>query len=567
MPESYRMAVDSAAIFSETDARGRILHVNDMFCKISGYSRDELIGENHRILNSGFHPSTFFVEMWRAISSGEVWRGEICNRSKDGGIYWVYSTILPMTNKDTGEIYKYVSIRFDITEKKQLLHDLEWRAYHDVLTGLPNRALFAQRAKEACKESREGSLSCAICLLDLDYFKDVNDRYGHYIGDRLLVIIAERLKSTLHARDMASRVGGDEFALIMPNIRDEQDLSVKLLRILNGIAAPIYIEKIEIRISACVGVSLYPEDSSDVDGLLRHADSAMHLAKQKGSGFYHVFDVHNENKVRAEYQVVGQVKRALDQGDLELYYQPKVSLRDGAVVGFEALLRWNDPYVGQVPPLDFLPLIEQHDVICEIGEWAITSAVRQISNWSALGCNWSISVNIAARHFSNRNFIERLRKIITQEENIQSGLLDIEIVESTALENIEYVGKCIAACQGLGVTFSIDDFGTGYSSLNYLKRLPTQSLKIDQSFIREMLISDEDLAITEAIIGLSSAFNRIVVAEGVESEDHCVALKKLGCDLVQGYFISKPMPADQVLAWEKKYSESVTRKKILQYSS
>lgn len=556
MAESYRMAVDHAAIFSETDSAGTIIHVNDTFCGISGYERHELIGQNHRILNSGVHPREFFIEMWRTVSSGRAWKGEICNRAKNGVLYWVHSVIVPMVDKETGRIHTYASIRFDITEKKKLLMDLQWRAFHDVLTGLPNRALLVERARDACKTSISSFRSIAVGVLDLDFFKEVNDTYGHAVGDQLLVIISNRLKNVLRSKDLIARVGGDEFVLILENVLDDADLNSRILRIMSAVSAPCRINDVDFKVSSSIGITVYPRDNNDVDALLRHADQAMYLAKQKGVGSYHVFDVDGNSKIKAGYQIIGQVKDALDNGALSLHYQPKVRLVDGAVIGFEALLRWHDPEKGFIPPLEFLPLVEQDDVISEIGEWAIGVAVDQIRQWRDAGRNWSISVNIAARHFKNRNFIERLQAVLEQGGELSPGLLDIEIVESVALDNVDYVGECIEGCRALGITFSIDDFGTGYSSLSYLKRLPTQTLKIDQSFVRDMLTNSEDLAITEAIIGLAKAFGRNVVAEGVETKEHCFRLKQLGCELVQGYLIAKPMPAADILQWEAEYFQS-----------
>lgn len=556
MVDTYRMAVDSAAIFSETDPDGTIIYVNDMFCSISGYSRGELIGQNHRILNSGIHDRNFFKEMWRAISLGSIWKGDICNRAKDGSTYWVHSVVMPMVDPVNGEICKYISIRFDISEKKELLNDLEWRAGHDVLTGLPNRALLAQRAKEACTEQRSIGKSVVVGMLDLDYFKEVNDRHGHSVGDKLLVIISARLKNALRPTDIVARTGGDEFVLILKDLLSHTEIGATVKRVMAAINAPCKINGIELRVSACIGLTVYPKNDRDVDTLLRHADQAMYVAKQKGPMSYHFFDVTHDSKVKREFKIINRVKAALELGELSLFYQPKICLQSGDIVGFEALLRWHDPLKGLVPPLDFLPHIENDKVICEIGEWAIETAIAQIGEWSALGRDWSVSVNIAARHFQEKNFTERLALVLKRAKHVNPGLLDIEIVESVALDNIDYVSSCIVACQELGVTFSIDDFGTGYSSLSYLKRLPTQTLKIDQSFVRDMLVDPEYFSITSAIIGLAKAFDKVVVAEGVETKEHFAALKALGCNVVQGYLIAKPMPAAEVLQWEKEYLKS-----------
>lgn len=564
MIDTYRMAVDRAAIFSETDPSGTIIYVNDMFCKISGYNKDELMGQNHRVLNSGTHTPVFFENMWRTISSGSTWKGDICNRAKDGSLYWVHSAIMPMVDPQSGRIERYISIRFDVSEKKELLRNLEWRADHDVLTGLPNRALLAKIAKETCLEQRSSGKSVVVGMIDLDSFKEVNDGYGHAVGDKLLVIVSARIKSVLRPTDIVARTGGDEFVLVLKDLQEHSEIGSAVIRIMAAIHAPCIIQGVEFRVSACVGLTVYPKDNRSVDTLLRHADQAMYVAKQKGPMSYHIFDVIHDSKVKSGFKIINRVKEALRLGELSLFYQPKICLNDCSVVGFEALLRWHDPERGLVSPLDFLPQIENDKIICDIGEWAIEQAVAQISEWCALGRNWSVSVNIAARHFKEQNFIERLGAVLQNAGHVNAGLLDIEIVESVALDNIEYVNKCIVGCQGLGVTFSIDDFGTGYSSLNYLKQLPTQTLKIDQSFVRDMLVDAEDFSITSAIVGLAKAFNKVVVAEGVETQEHFFALRALGCDFAQGYLIAKPMPAADVVRWEAEYVQSAKYRSLRQ---
>lgn len=564
MIDTYRMAVDRAAIFSETDPSGTIIYVNDMFCTISGYNKDELMGQNHRVLNSGTHAPVFFEEMWRTISSGSTWKGDICNRAKDGSLYWVHSAIMPMVDPQSGRIERYISIRFDVSEKKELLRDLEWRADHDVLTGLPNRALLAKIAKETCLEQRSSGKSVVVGMIDLDSFKEVNDGYGHAVGDKLLVIVSARIKSVLRPTDIVARTGGDEFVLVLKDLQEHSEIGSAVIRIMAAIHAPCIIQGVEFRVSACVGLTVYPKDNRSVDTLLRHADQAMYVAKQKGPMSYHIFDVIHDSKVKSGFKIINRVKEALRLGELSLFYQPKICLNDCSVVGFEALLRWHDPERGLVSPLDFLPQIENDKIICDIGEWAIEQAVAQISEWCATGRNWSVSVNIAARHFKEQNFIERLGAVLQNAGHVNAGLLDIEIVESVALDNIEYVNKCIVGCQGLGVTFSIDDFGTGYSSLNYLKQLPTQTLKIDQSFVRDMLVDAEDFSITSAIVGLAKAFNKVVVAEGVETQEHFFALRALGCDFAQGYLIAKPMPAADVVRWEAEYVQSAKYRSLRQ---
>ena len=551
MDDNYRAAVDAAAIFSETDLAGRITYVNEQFCSISGYSREELLGADHRILNSGQHEPGLFVDMWQALTAGEVWKGEICNRAKDGSLYWVDSTMVPLFDPLTGELRKFVSIRFDITHKRQLLHTLQWRVGHDVLTGLPNRSLLGELLGQELDRSRDAGASLAVCMLDLDGFKAVNDGYGHASGDLLLVEVARRLKHILREGDAVARLSGDEFVLILADIQGPPCLQGILDRVLEAIAAPYVIRGRSISVSASIGVTLFPSDNDDADTLLRHADQAMYVAKQRGRNRYHLFDVSLDKEVKATHQTVERVRRALRNGELCLYYQPKVNMRSGAVVGFEALLRWQHPLRGLVAPVEFLPLVERTDLIVDIGEWVIDRALAQMQQWQAEGFRWPVSVNIAARHFQRADFVVRLQRLLARHAKVPPQMLDLEIVESVAIENIQRVSECLEACQRLGVRFSLDDFGTGYSSLSYLKRLPTQTMKIDKSFVQDILHDPDDLALTRAVIGLAQAFGRQVIAEGVETVAHGEWLMELGCDVAQGYGIARPMPAGDVVKWVK----------------
>jgi diguanylate cyclase (GGDEF)-like protein/PAS domain S-box-containing protein len=551
MDEAYRLAVDAAAIFSETDLAGNITYVNDQFCAISGYTAQELFGKNHRILNSGYHPPEFFIDLWKTILCRKVWKGEICNRAKNGNLYWVESTILGLVDSSSNRVLKYVSIRFEVTEKRQLLQMLEWRAGHDVLTDLPNRFLLTERLDHAISVRNKNQL--AVGVLDLDGFKQVNDSYGHSMGDRLLVEVSRRLKKVIREFDIVARLGGDEFVLIL-SIRDMAELKIAIHRIIGAVSELYSIDGTVIKISASVGVTLYPADNADADTLLRHADQAMYQAKQNGRNCVRYFDVSLEHKEQIAFNSVARVRLALDLNEFMLFYQPKINLCSGAVIGFEALLRWQHPQEGMILPLAFLPSVETTELIVEIGEWVITESLKQMAYWSSIGYTWSVSVNIAAFHFQKNDFACRLKALLKDYPDTPPNSLDIEIVESVVLENLEQIALCIADCQKLGVTFSLDDFGTGYSSLSYLKMLHTQTIKIDQSFIRNMLNDDSDLALTKIIIGIAKVFGRNVVAEGVETVEHSVTLMHLGCDMAQGYGIAKPMNAEAVPYWFEQFA-------------
>ncbi|MGF6487414.1 putative bifunctional diguanylate cyclase/phosphodiesterase [Pseudomonas frederiksbergensis] len=549
MDEKYRRAVDAAAIFSETDLNGRITYVNDQFCAVSGYSREELLGQNHRLLNSGLHSADFFAAMWRTIALGNIWKGEICNRAKDGSLYWVDSTMVPVLDDATGRVHRYLSIRFDISEKRQLLQSLQWRVGHDVLTGLPNRAFLSDLLDQALEFSRHENIPLAVCMLDLDGFKAVNDGYGHASGDMLLVEVAKRLRDIVRGEDVVARLAGDEFVLVLRYVRDLQELRAALNRVLGAISAPYTLHGKDINVFASIGVTLFPHDNEDAETLLRHADQAMYVAKQSGRNRFHLFDVSRDQEVKATHQTVERVRQALAAGELRLHFQPKVNMRRGVVVGFEALLRWEHPQNGMVPPREFLPLVEDTDLIIDIGEWVMDQVLSQLHRWQQAGQGWPVSINIAARHFQRADFVERLRQVLARHAQVAPQMLDLEIVESVAIENIQHVSACLQACQALGVQFSLGDFGTGYSSLSYLKRLRTQTIKIDKSFVRDILNDRDDLALTTAVIGLARAFGRQVIAEGLESVEHGELLLRLGCEVAQGYFISRPMPPAEVPAW------------------
>lgn len=549
MDEKYRRAVDAAAIFSETDLTGRITYVNDQFCTMSGYRREELLGANHRILSSGLHPPEFFATMWRTIAMGRVWKGEICNRAKDGTLYWVDSTMVPLLDDATGRVLRYVSIRFDISEKRQLLHSLQWRVGHDVLTGLPNRAFLCDLLDQALDFSRQEDIPLALCMLDLDGFKAVNDGYGHACGDQLLVEVANRLRSIVRGEDVVARLAGDEFVLILRCVRDRHGLQGALHRVLGAISMPYSIQDKPINVFASIGVTLFPADNANADTLLRHADQAMYVAKQNGGNRFHLFDRSGDREVEAAHRVVEQVRQALLGRELCLHFQPRINLRSAVVVGFEARLYWQHPQRGLVALGEFLPFVEETDLIVEIGEWAMDQVMTLLHQWQGAGLCWPISLDIAARHFRRADFVERLKRLLERHSRVAPQWLELEIVESVVLENIQHISARLEACQALGVQFSLGSFGTGHASLSELRRLRTRTIKIDRELVRDILHDQDDLALARAMIGLARAFGRQVMAEGVESREHGQLLMESGCDVAQGSFISRPMPAAEVPGW------------------
>lgn len=544
-----------------TDAEGRVTFLNHVASKLTGWLASEAVGQP---MADVFHIVNETTRAQVVSPVDEVLQnGKTVNLAnhtvliaRDSKEYNIEDSAAPIFLRD-GTLLGCVLVFHDVSEKHQLLKSVRWQAGHDVLTGLPNRVLLADRFQRALANARRQKNLLGVCLMDLDQFKPVNDLYGHDIGDRLLIEVTGRMKQAVRSEDTVARLGGDEFVLLLGGLADHRQMELVLRRILEAVSAPYLIGEHAISISASIGVAIYPLDDADADTLLRHADQAMYLAKQAGRNRFHWFDVAHDRQAQTSQQTLARIREALRGDELRLHYQPKVNMRSGQVVGMEALLRWQHPQQGLLLPLDFLPLAEQTDLIIDIGEWVIDQALQQSAVWSAAGKTWPISVNIAARHFQLPDFLDRLKTILARHPDVPPQQLEIEILESVALGDMHHVQQLILACQALRIKFSLDDFGTGYSSLSYLKRLPADTLKIDQSFVRDMLDDKDDLALIEAIIGLASAFNRTVVAEGVETVEHGVMLMRLGCDIAQGYGIARPMPAVQVIDWATQFTPNL----------
>jgi diguanylate cyclase (GGDEF)-like protein len=426
-------------------------------------------------------------------------------------------------------------------------------ALHDALTDLPNRRLLTDRFEIAIAAARRQRRQMGVLLIDLDGFKSVNDHFGHQCGDLVLQEVTRRLALIMRGEDTLSRLGGDEFVVIVNNVEGLQELQSAIQRILSSISEKYVIGGQELHITSSIGVTLFPFDDADADTLLRHADQAMYQAKQAGRNRYCWFDVVLDQHTESNLRVVERTREALEAGEFCLYYQPKVNMRTGSVEGFEALLRWQHPQDGLIPPMNFLPQVEQSDVIVDIGEWVMEQALMQVVRWRDQGAVWPVSVNIAARHFQRKDFLQRLRDLLARYPQISPALLNIEILESVALGDIEAVGSVIRECQKLGVSFSLDDFGTGYSSLSYLKALRADTLKIDQSFVRQMLHDKDDRTLVETVINIAKLFKIDVIAEGVETLEHGTLLLRMGCDVAQGYGIARPMPAEETFQWAVRY--------------
>lgn len=530
-----------------TDADNRIIEVNSTFSLISGYGREEVLGKNPGFLKSGKQDTRFYTNMWKSLTKNDYWSGEIWNRRKSGKEYAAMLTISVIPD-DTGKARNYVALFSDITMAKEHQSQLEHIAHYDVLTNLPNRALLADRLSQALLDNQLHTV--AVAFIDIDGFKEINDTHGHNTGDDLLVTLSVRMQNTLRKGDTIARIGGDEFLVILVDIKDIENCKPMLDRLLEVISEPVIIERQDIHVTASIGLSISePNSGTDGDQLIRQADQAMYQAKQSGKNRYHVFDLERDSAITVRRESLEHIGAALHHHEFVLYYQPKVNMGTGEVIGAEALIRWQHPERGLVPPIEFLPIIENHTLSIELGEWVIDAALDQIEAWKAVGLTIPISVNISTLQLQQTNFVSRLEELLAAHATVNPRFLELEVLETSAIGDITQVSTIMNECLDLGVKFALDDFGTGYSSLTYLRRLPADLIKIDQVFVCDMLIDPDDLAIVEGVIGLAKAFGREVIAEGVETIEHGKALLQIGCKLAQGYAIARPMRASSIPEW------------------
>lgn len=548
----------SASVFEHTrdgifiaDAEMRVIEINPAFCRVTGYSREEALGRTPTELGFAAQEPQLFASIWHNPDASAEWRGETRNCRKSGEYYPSWLELFIVSGEDGRA--NYVCVFSDITVAKANQENLEHMAYHDALTQLPNRILLDDRLHQAVARANRSGEILAVCYFDLDGFKPINDTLGHDAGDRLLVELAQRVRNCLRESDTVARLGGDEFALLLCNLSSPEECELTLSRLLSAIRQPFLLTEKPVQVSASIGYTLFPMDASEPDTLLRHADHAMYQAKLNGGSHFHLFDTEHDRQTRGRRQERERIEAALPNGEFRLYYQPKINMRKGQVVGVEALIRWQHPESGLRSPAEFLPLVEDTDFAIPLGEWVMREALRQVARWRAQGLELQVSINIAPRHMMQKDFATRLSKILAEFPEVPPMLLELEITETAAIEDIAGVAQMINNCKVLGVTFALDDFGVGYSSLTYMRRLPVEVIKIDQSFVRDMLHDSDDLAVVAGVISLSREFQRSVVAEGVETVDHGLHLLRMGCTVAQGYGIARPMPAEDIPAWVASY--------------
>ncbi|MGA9091989.1 MAG: EAL domain-containing protein [Bradyrhizobium sp.] len=530
-------AIDQAVIVAVTDLRGFITYANDNFCAISGYSRAELLGRDHRVLNSGTHSKTFFREMYRCIARGGVWRGELCNKAKNGSLYWVDTVITPQLDTN-GKPIAYMAIRVDITARKRDEAQISYAATHDALTGLLNRAALREemdRALARMRQQQQGTLT--IHILDLDGFKHVNDTLGHAAGDHLLKELAGRLKSSLRETDIVARLGGDEFAIIQTDTRGQREEAVALaVKTLEIVAKPFFLNGQEVSVGTSIGIALAPANGTDAAELLKKADLALYRVKSEGRNSFSFFEEDLSEKATTRLQIINDMRAALSRNEFELHYQPLFDTRTSRLCGMEALVRWRHPLAGLLYPDQFIGIAEETGLMEPLGQWILQRACADAVSWPE---NIKVAVNLSAGQFRSGALFDLILCAL-----VDSGLpperLELEITESLLLQGKESNVLVIRQLKNIGITIALDDFGTGYASLSYLLLFPFDKIKIDKSFTQGLLTRSECVAVVASIFTLARGLGIAVTAEGVETDAQLELLQAQGVNYVQGYLFGRP---------------------------
>ena len=539
----------AAAVFENTtegamvtDTKHRIVAVNKAFTEITGYEQDDVVNKTPQVLRSGKHDKTFYAAISDSIIKTGRWRGEVWSRRKNGEIFPVWLNMSTVID-DRGQVTNYVSVFSDITPIKESQAQLELLAHHDALTGLPNRLLFHARLEHALEHARrEGGLIAILCF-DLDHFKNINDSLGHPAGDRLLQVVTERLLSSVREEDTVARLGGDEFTVLLEGLQESKDAGVIAKKALNVLAEPFELDGHETYVSGSVGISLFPDDGKDVTTLLKNADSALYRAKEHGRNNFQFYTKDLTTAAFKRLALESSLRRAVERGEFTLYYQPQVALKDGHIVGAEALVRWQHPELGLVLPTEFISMAETTGLIVKLGEWVMNTACAQAKAWQKEGLPpMRIAINVSSVQVTRGEIISTVERVL-HETGLDPQFMELEITEGLIMQQTHQTIAILDDLKAMGVMLAIDDFGIGYSSLSYLKRLPLHRLKIDRSFVCEIPDDSEDMAITSAVIALGNSLQLVVVAEGVENEAQLEFLRSNGCDEAQGYLYSAPVPA------------------------
>ncbi len=527
-----------------TNDKGLIVDVNEAYMLITGYQREELIGKNPNVLKSGRHDRAFYQEMWRQIKEFGSWSGEVWDRRKNGEIYPKWLIINAIASED-GITTGYVGIFSDLSEQKKAEKKLEDLSFYDSLTHLPNRVLFRDRLSVGISIAKRDKHQLAVLLIDLDRFKIINDSLGHNVGDELLEMIAQRFLTLGRESDTVARLGGDEFAVLLPELSHAEDASVVAQNFIDSLQEPFCLEGHCINIGTSIGISIFPCDGVDVDGLIKHAELALYKAKEHGRNHYQYFSQELQEAVNDQLEMEDEMRQAILNQQFTLFYQPKISLTTNKITGMEALVRWVHPEKGLIPPDKFIPLAEETGLMIPLGEWILETACRETADWSKrFDDSLVVAINLSAKQFQSAGLLELIEKILNKYQ-LRAKNIELEITESCVMEDVKGALKTMKAFRKHGLKLAIDDFGTGYSSLSYLKNFPISTLKIDRSFVMELTSDSDDAAIVEVIILLARKLGLDVVAEGVETEAQLEFLREQCCQYVQGYFLSRPLPAEE----------------------
>ena len=532
-----------------TDSNACFISVNPAFTEITGYTAEEMAGQTPRLLKSNHHDASFYNVMWNELlSTRGQWQGQIWNRRKDGEAFLAWQTITAVRD-DSGTIIRFLSVFDDITEVHRKDEHIRHQAYHDALTGLPNRLLLHDRLGHAIEVAKREQSQVAVMFIDLDRFKVVNDSLGHDVGDLLLIEITERLKECLRKSDTVARLGGDEFVVVVSDFDGIGEVAEVADKILRAVALPLTLKNHEVQVGASVGIAFFPQDGEDVTALMKDADTAMYRAKGGGRNTFRFFDAKMDGAAVERLLLEAALRHALANGEFQLYYQPKIYLSTGKLSGVEALIRWNSPDRGLVAPDIFIPLAEETGLIVGIGDWVIEEACQQMAEWDhRASLMIPVAINVSAQQFLDHRFADKVSALLVRHQ-IEPSRLEIELTESTVMADPERAVTQFKQLREVGVTISVDDFGTGYSSLAYLKRLPLDTIKIDRSFIRKIDSEGDNAAIVRAIIALGGALGMSTIAEGVETAEEERHLREAGCDRAQGFMYTKPLPSDQFETW------------------
>jgi diguanylate cyclase (GGDEF)-like protein/PAS domain S-box-containing protein len=529
-----------------TNINGEIEFVNKKFTENTGYTFEEAKGQTPRILKSGKHPPEFYKNMWETILSGNEFRSDICNKRKDGSLSWELISIAPI--KDTaGRITHFIAVKIDDLERKQAEERLRYMAHYDALTGIPNRALFEDRLNQTIHAAKRNKNKFAILFLDLDRFKLVNDTLGHDVGDILLKEVAQRLLLCVRQVDTVSRMGGDEFQIILSEIEQFYNPTIVAQKIIESLGKIFIIKGNECSIGASIGICVYPENGDTAEILLKNADLAMYQVKERGRNDFQYYEASMDAANIERLNLEISLRKAVENNEFILYYQPQVDLLSGEIVGAESLIRWLHPQMGMISPARFIPIAEETGLINDIGNWVVHTACMQGKALHDMGYDkLRISVNISSVQFRNPSLAEKLKDIINK-TGFNPNYLDLELTESGIMKDVQQNIKMMNELKAIGARISIDDFGTGYSSLAYLKSFPIDILKVDQSFIKNSTTDPNDAIITSTIINMAHSFKFKVIAEGVELIEQLELLRTFNCDEIQGYIFSKPLPEAEFL--------------------